>query len=337
MPAPVEYSLVSLIRRLALPEADLQPGKREGEAEATLGKGLADEQPESRRIRGVLLPGRALAELGADGIERGGSLVGSRIELADAISPDTVLSRLGVRFPTLRAGDTSLVTVAMKAKGWWVSEGELIPDSDPFAGEGLAGGASFGWSDLGSRVVLTRRLLKQGRQVEGEVRGLLRRTIAAEVEDAGINGTGGKQPHGLLSPAHEIPVATTTGALPTRSEITTAVQSVTVGGKTGLERVKILASGADFDSYMNTAGLVREGDNGELSIAGRPLYFSPYLPTGRTILGDFSQYVMPFFGLPDLTVNPFLADFTQTSITIWQSVGSAVSRPELLRVLQPAG
>ena len=68
-------------------------------------------------------------------------------------------------------------------------------------------------------------------------------------------------------------------------------------------------------------------------MAGAPVAFSPYVPTGNLIIADWSRVAISYVGAPQLVINPYTyAESGMLELTLFQMVGYAVERRELLTV-----
>jgi hypothetical protein len=86
------------------------------------------------------------------------------------------------------------------------------------------------------------------------------------------------------------------------------------------------------DPTAGTSTLV-EITNGQRRLAGVPVAFSPYVPTGRLVIADWSRVSISYIGNPQLVVNPYTySESGILELTTFQLVSYGVERRELLTV-----
>jgi HK97 family phage major capsid protein len=256
------------------------------------------------------------------------------ITLAAALQPILQIERLGARRVTLPYGD-QLVSVPAVAGGGWVTE-----DGEIECSEALFGAAMRSPREAAARVKISRRLFNQSGVSEQEFRALLQRTISAVVEQGLLNGSGSNgEPLGLLNDGQlQQETFTSTNTLPTRDKAGELIGKILEAGG-DLEQVQILLSAADYeasqlrvDSSGGDSALVEISD-GRRRLAGVPVAFSPYVPSGRLVVADWSRVSISYLGLPQLIVNPYTYSESGTlELTAFQMVSYAVERRELLTV-----
>jgi HK97 family phage major capsid protein len=332
-----EFSILSLIRS-TLRDPSLGVAPDEGQAEQRRSRALANAQPSGLPLRGNVIPWSALApraETRLTGPGPGATSVRS-IVLDVLGGAESILGELGVRFQPLGAGDHNLVALHDSAVAGFVKgEGGTL---DPWTSDMVDGVSSFDWCDIASRVDVSRRLLIQSPGVEDRLRELLRNGVVEAMEGGVIAGGGAHEPLGLIDSRWGCPVEEWASAVPAHGEACATVRARAVAMKQKLDRFAWLASTADFDAYMAADGrsagepLVRELDGGRFSMAGRPLYFTNYLPAGKTVLGAFDHLTVGLYGSPSIVTNPYLDDYSKSRISIYQAVGSAVGRPEAFAI-----
>lgn len=168
---------------------------------------------------------------------------------------------------------------------------------------------------------------------------MLRRTVAETIERGILAGTGSNgQPMGLVNDEklNQQTFTAASGSLPTAARTAELVAEILQAGG-DLESVQILLSAEDYadsqqPSTASDTPLVSIND-GRRRMAGVPVAFSPYVPTGNVILADWSRVAVSYIGAPQLIINPYTyAESGMLELTLFQMVGYAVERLELLTV-----
>jgi hypothetical protein len=328
-PPPAEFSLVSFVRSLLAKDVSLRPGEGRFEADAVARAGQELAQHSGATLRGHVLPvTRAEAGgLSTGTLGSGGAMVGSGLSMAAALQPVLQLERLGARRVNLAYGD-SLASVPAVAGGGWVSE-----DGEIDVSEALFGAANRDPKEAAARVKISRRLFKQSGITEQEFRSLLQRTISSVIEKGILNGSGANSaPTGILHDSQLQRRDFTGASLPTRARVGELVGELLDNGA-DLEQVAILASSADFDTSQTGTPLVEVAPDGRRRLATVPVSFSPYIPTGRLIVADWSRVSISYVGNPQLIVNPYTySESGILELTLFQMVSYAIERLPLLTV-----
>lgn len=263
----------------------------------------------------------------------GGALVSGSITLAAALQPLLQVERLGARRVTLQGGDMLVSAPAIAGGGW------LAEDGDSIAETALFGAAMRQPKEAAARLKLSRRLFNQSAISEQEFRQMLQRTVCATVESGILAGTGSNgQPMGLANDPqlNQATFTAASGSLPTAARTAELVADILENGG-DLEQVQILLSAEDYadsqqPSTASDTPLVSIND-GRRRMAGVPVAFSPYVPTGNVILADWSRIAVSYIGAPQLIVNPYTySESGMLELTLFQMVSYAVERRELLTV-----
>jgi hypothetical protein len=220
------------------------------------------------------------------------------------------------------------VAAGAVAGGGWVTE-----DGEIECSQALFGAAMRSPKESAARLKVSRQLFRQSGISEQEFRALLQRTISATIEEGLLAGSGSEgQPMGIVGDALLQRRTFSGAALPTRARVGELVGELLDNGG-DLEQVQILASSADFDTSQAGTPLVEVAPDGRRRLATVPVSFSPYIPSGRMILADWSRVSISYVGLPQLIVNPHTyAESGALELTTFQMVSYAVERRELLTV-----
>lgn len=328
------YSLSALIRsKLHDPQLDVRAG--EGDNEARVSDAILATVPESLRVRGAMaMPYRPSAAVLTGNAPAPGALAPSRLDMGQVLRPVLALERLGARrveLPEGYAGRSVTSPVSITA-GWSDPQtGETVP-AQQFA----LGATNVTLRELTVEVELSRLLLRQSTRTESLVRELFRVACEGEHERATIAGTGRNgQPLGLVTMAESgiLPTSPAVGSLPTYSELTAGLQ-VALDAGAHLRRSGWLLPMADWDDYqvLQHPGGYPALVNGTL--AGRPVEFSPFLPSGKAIAGEFAELEVTYQGAPQMLVNPYTkANMSITKISIFDYIDATVRRPSLLTLI----
>ena len=328
--APGDYLLLNAIRSQLAGDSALRVAADEGQFERSSSAILEKMQPADLTIRGVSLPGMPsrlhLRDMNSQTAAAGGGLIGETLTLADALRPPTVLEALGAIATVHTEGEQRRVSLSADVSTYILREGESVSSSDV-----AFTSVNLGWSDLAARLLVTRRLMLQSPAVETFLRQTLTKAIKTQHERLLIAGTGlSGQPVGLLN-VPGVQTATWAGASPTYAEATAAIQSII---NVGCDPAKLqwLAAAKDYSRLLTTvtsagAEPMVEAENGVLSIANVPVTFSPHVPEGKTILGQFDHLNINYYGLPQVLVNPVTyADRGKAEIVIYGALGSGVDQ-----------
>lgn len=331
---PPPFSFASLVRsQLRDPAIELQPG--EGERERRACEALRAALPEAHRRRsGLPVP---MAATSAPLLQNPAPSV-----VESVLRPTLVLERLGAQRAEVGPGLDGRAQIAPTtvSAGW----------SDPSTGEEHTssefslGASNVRPRELSAHVSMPRRLLRGGQQVERLLRELLAEATGSEYERAAIAGSGKNgQPLGIAR-LHETGASGSTpmaGGTATYAEATAALQ-LAIDGGARLSRCGFLLPDSDFEQYAQTAGpqgqpMLLPGTDGTYLLAGRTAAFSPFLPAGYLIAGEFGQVRLTWQGDPWLLSNPYTqAHKGITKISIYDCFDVTVARPRLLHALIPA-
>ena len=275
-----------------------------------------------RKARGLYVPmgqlsERALTVAGAP------SLVGTQqlgSSFIDALRARSVVMNLG---PMLLSGlteDVSVPRLATTSTAYWIAGdgSDGLTDSTPaFAAVTLSP------KTVGALVLLSRKMILQSDPAaEGLIQNDLAKVIATELDRAAIQGSGASnQPTGILNTAG-INSATFAGAAPTFAEI--------VAMESSLLTANVDAAGAAYVTTPALAGVMKTTLKAEYAaemiwqaanqpgigvVNGLRALSTSNAPAGKVILGNWSDFVMGFWGGLDLQVNPY-ENFAQGTVSV---------------------
>ncbi len=318
---PSAYSLLNVVRSRHEQDASIfnpYAGQREISLSAKIAKTASENGAELRG--GTFLPvGPATRTLTSSDF-----LADSIRVLTKALRPTLLLNQLGSQTVELTGNRSGLAVgvPAIAAGGYAAEDMEAVETTVTFSGVSLSG------ADAYTKMVLSRQLLKTP-GAETTMLDLMRRTLAATVEQGVLAGNGANgQPLGLLT-APELPQQQISGQVPTLAEAAAIVETVLLADG-AMSSMAWLMSAADFSPAMQAVHgdtpTIHTGNAKPFSLVGLPVMFSRFIPAGRFICADWSQLTIGFWGAPELIVDPYsLAASGKTRLTIWQTVASGVA------------
>ncbi|HCF5180758.1 TPA: phage major capsid protein [Pseudomonas aeruginosa] len=261
------------------------------------------ERRSGRKAEGAFVPMRAL-ETRADGVNTTATApqIIPTVHRADQyIEPlrDRLLARqLGVRVLTDLSGNIVIPKFGSGLTLGWVGENEAIPE-----GEMTFGNVNLSPKHTGGKTEMSRQLIQQSSPgIEQLVRDDLSYLVAKAIDLALINGTGTKQPVGVLNApgtqAGTLASATWAGVL-ALPELLELVNSNAVNWLT-TPRVKTKLAAAEKVPNSGSGFLYQGGQMADL-----PLYATKQVPADTLILGDWSQVLLGVWSELDILVNPY--------------------------------
>lgn len=259
------------------------------------------ERRSGRKAEGAFVPFASL-EKRANTTVTAPELVGTDHRAQDYIGPlrEALLARqMGVRVMTGLRGNVAVPKFGSGVTTGWVTEGAAVPEADMTFDQ-----VTLTPKHVGGKTEMSRQLIQQSAPaIEQLVREDLSFLIAKQIDAAIINGTGLLgQPLGILNTvgiqaAGDVPT-TWAGVLAMLEKLDDVnIQNgrwlTTAAIRTALAAAeKVAGSGSGF-LY----------DNGLM--AGLSLAASKNVPTGKLILGDFSQVMLGVWSEVDILVNPY--------------------------------
>ncbi|HHW2913589.1 phage major capsid protein [Pseudomonas aeruginosa] len=261
------------------------------------------ERRSGRKAEGAFVPMRAL-ETRADGVNTTTTApqIVPTVHRADQyIEPlrERLLARqLGVRVLTGLSGNIVIPKFGSGLTLGWVGENEAVPE-----GEMTFGNVELSPKHTGGKTEMSRQLIQQSSPgIEQLVRDDLSYLVAKAIDLALINGTGTKQPVGVLnSPgtqAGTLATATWAGVL-ALPELLELVNANAVNWLT-TPQVKTKLAAAEKVPGSGSGFLYQGGQMADL-----PLYATKQVPADTLILGDWSQVLLGVWSELDILVNPY--------------------------------
>jgi len=324
-PAPqVPYSVLSVVRAASMDAELFSDGQAAREQKASQIIANSVVQPTGGMLRGgTFLPvGREARSLTSAGF-----LATSLNSLHQALRPALRLNDLGAQLLDL-SGNREVLAAGVPAAaggGFATENGDAVESIATISGCSLAAADAF------TRMTVSRRLLRSP-AAEATLLDLTRRTLAATIERGVLAGTGADgQPLGLLT-APALQQKIQAGAVLTLTEAAEAVEQVLLADG-DLESTAFLMAAADFSPlvanvFAGQTNIVPDAPSA-YNLAGRPVHFSKFIPSGRWICADWSQLTIGYWGPPELIVDKVtLSARGTTAVTLWQTVASGVANRE---------
>ena len=338
-----QYSIVRALRNFLL-HAE---GKKT-EIGLELEAHSAIEKLTGKSSQGLLIPVGDLqwekrSVMQAGQAELGGNLVGVELRSSDfvrALRNKALILRLGAKFYEDLVGNVDFPKVTETSTGYWLSEGESLPESNLSVSL-----VTLRPRTIGSIVPVTRRLLMQSSgDAEAIVREDLISTIALGFDQAAISGTGiNNEPLGILNypGVNSVSIGANGGALTwnhivqleTEVSVDNAddgncyyLTNATTRGK--MKTTQKVAGQAVFlweDSLNPAFGL--QGESRSIGfVNGYAGFCSNQMPSDGTkgsgsnlsslIFGNFSQLMLANWGILELLPNQYGAGFPSGVIEI---------------------
>lgn len=308
------YSLRGLIEALENPRKACYERDLVGEASSARGEGLALQFPD-RPGNTLSLPTRDLVralrrDLTIGAASGGGDLAfATATQVAAAARPQLVLDRAGVQRLELldQVAEISFPTWdAEQSPGGWIGEGADGDEVDLTTRSVTAAPrSSYGFIEL------TRRLRQNLDQAETLILAELGRAVASVVETGLLQGSGSEsQPLGLVNlPGRQ--VVNWGGALPTYAEVNNSMAAY-LSAHGNYDRSVWIAPSAlaifllEIEKATNTGQFIATATPPSgLSILGRPLLVSDYMPSGTLLLFDPTTVRTVYWGAPYALLDRF--------------------------------
>ena len=254
-----------------------------------------------REARGFFVPLEVQREMSVGDSSAGGYLVGDdhRGDLfIDSLRASSIAFQAGARMLNGLVGNVSIPKKTTSGTFYWLSEGEDVASSD------LALGAvTMAPRTVAGAIPMTRRLLLQSSpDVEMLVREDLVEGAALAIDLAVFEGSGSKEPLGIVNHPDINSITVATDTAPTWAE--------TVAFETAVATANALSGSL---GYVSTAAIrgsmkttVKDAGSGlfvctdDNMVNGYPLLVSTQLAANRTLFGDWSQAVIGTWGVLDI-------------------------------------
>lgn len=253
-----------------------------------------------RDPKGFYVPAEVQRTLSAGSATAGGFLVGNqhRADLfIDALRASSIAMAAGVRVISGLRDNVSIPKKTSTGTFYWLSESEDVTLSD----------AAFGAVNMTPRTVagaiaMTRRLLAQSTpDVELLVRQDLVTGAALAIDKAVFEGSGSKEPLGIVNVSGINTQAVSTDTTPTWAEMVgfeseVATDNALTGSLKYITTPAVRGSLKTTAKFSNTGTPIMDGN----SVNGYDLLTSTQLATSRLIFGDWSQIILGMWGVLDI-------------------------------------
>ena len=300
------FSLSNLIRSMA-------SGDSRGSFELEVMHDTAQREGRRFDARKIRLPWELIArrDLSATGTDTGAYIVGNRsTPVADALRPWSVALQAGAQvLPNLTANVSIPRTATKQAAQWLAGEFDPLVASQPTLGQ-----VSLTPKTCGALTTYTKLLEAINPQTEAFIASHLLRVIGTTVDAAILGGSGiAGQPQGIVGTAGV--GSATVDSTYTWGDVTGMVQTVAENGSEPSAIVSTPAVRKLLQGRQRFTG----GDSGVWSnaaIGDTRAYATTTCPTGKLIVGDFSQLVLAVWGSGvDLSIDAF-TDWATGKITM---------------------
>lgn len=340
-----KYSLLNVINMLA------NPGdKRFAEMAAfEMDCSRAVAQALGKEPQGIFVPNEALRHdmqrdqnVGTD--TAGGHLVATELlsgSFIDALRNALVLAQAGMTVLPGLQGNIAIPKKTANSTAYWVTEGNAITESQMTFGQ-----VAMTPKTVGAFTDYTRKFMLQSSiGAEQLVRNDLAGTLAAEIDRAGINGSGtGAEPTGIISTAGIGSVAGgTNGLAPTWDHIVDLESAPANNNVIGqlpayVTNTKVRGKLKRTEKFASTGDRVWEG--GAQPLNGYDAFVSNAVPSNldkgtstgvcsAILYGHWADLVLGLWGALDILVDPYTGSSAGTvRVVALQDVDYAVRRAE---------
>ncbi|UNW05275.1 phage major capsid protein [Acinetobacter indicus] len=257
------------------------------------------EKRSGKKANGAFIPFDVLETRATNNTTSASDLVAANHRPQDyigALRASNIVRQMGVRTLTGLSGDVVIPKYGTGLSLGWVGEEEAVPESN----------MSFDAITLtpkhtGGKTEMSRQLIQQSSpDIESLIREDLSYLVAQNIDQAIIAGTGVKDPLGILNT-----IGVLTGATPaTWADVLALIQQLEDENVSNLKwlansALKTILAGTEKSTGTGQY-LYQGGQVGEL-----PFHTSANMPTGKFILGDFSQVLLGVWSEIDILVNPY--------------------------------
>lgn len=313
VPGRERYSIARALRSMIDPRSTDAGYEREVSQEIARKTG--------RAARGIYMP---LGELQNRTLSVGGApaLVGTEFaapEFIDILRARSVVMTQNPMTMTGLSENVSIPRLTASATAQWIAGdgSDGITDTTP-----TFDAITLSPKTLGGLVLLSRKMLLQNVDAENIVLQDLGKVIATELDRAAINGSGASnQPTGIL---HTTGIATNTfaAAAPTFTEIV-AMESALTGANVDASNAAYITTPALAGTMKTTlkaqyaAEMIwtANDDTGVGTVNGLRAFSSSNVPAKTVVLGNFSDFIVGFFGGVDLEIDPYW-DFSKGTVAV---------------------
>ena len=239
----------------------------------------------------------------------GAQLVGNSLQsIVDALRPAPLLEDLGAQILSVSDGSAHVIGMGDGATVAWVSDGASA--GTPSIGTTL--GITSKARTLVSLTEVSHQIL---RQVTDQSEQLLLRDLMRGVNDgleaAAFSGTGSSgQPTGVVN-ATGVNATTFAGSSPTRAELLSQMDDL-ANDDVDLTAVRWCVSPTMAVLLHSVVDAANRPIYDGQSMLGLPVHVSANVPSGKVLVGDWHQLVMPMWGRVEVSRSKSVrANFTE--------------------------
>ena len=288
---------------------------------------------QGRTAQGVMLPAEIMSQWGNRGMTMGneGDLSGEDFRPQDFIDVLRANSSIMSAGATMLRGLTGDVKIPKKltasAAAFVATEGGAVANQTP-----TIGNVSLTPKTLGAFVDTTRQLMIQSSlDVENLIRDDLTKAIALHIDNVGISGSGNNgNPKGILNTTGiNSATAFAAASSPTYLEMLgmeslVAADNALLGDLSYIVNPTNMGNMKGTPKVAGTSSFVAEGGQ----INGYNAIVSTQIDANKYLFGNFSDFLVGFFGTLDIVVDPYsLSSTGSVRIVALQSVDMAVRHP----------
>lgn len=292
----------------------------------------AAQKQSGKEARGILIPADVLGygrrDLTVGSASAGGDLVATELmseSFIDLLRKALVLQGAGATIMTGLQGMVALPRQSGGATVYHVAESSSITESALTVDQ-----VTMQPRTIGALTDYSRRLLLQSSiDIENLIRRDLAQSIAIEVENQAINGTGtGSYPLGILNTTG---INTESGVVAftdyVNAEASLSTDNALLGSLGYLMNSALRGTLKTTEKAATTNGVfVYEADN---TINGYSAYVSNSMPNSTAIFANFSDILMGFWSGLDIMVDPYTGSASGTvRVVAMQDYDIAIRHPE---------
>jgi HK97 family phage major capsid protein len=267
-------------------------------------------QAQGRTAQGILLPGEVMAEWSQRGMTMGneGDLSGEDFRPQDFIDVLRANSSIMAAGTTLLRGLTGDVKIPKKltasSAAFVATEGGAVSNQTP-----TIGNVSLTPKTLGAFVDVTRQLMIQSSlDVENLIRDDLTKSIAVHIDNVGISGSGNNgNPKGILNTTGiNSAAAFAAASTPTYLEML-GMESLVAADNALLGDLSYICNPTNMGNMKGTPKVAGTSsfvaENGQIN--GYNAIVSTQIDANKYLFGNFSDFLVGFFGTLDIVVDQF--------------------------------
>lgn len=288
---------------------------------------------QGRTAQGVMLPAEIMASWGQRGMTMGneGDLSGEDFRPQDFIDVLRANSSIMSAGATMLRGLTGDVKIPKKltasSAAFVATEGGAVANQTP-----TIGNVSLTPRTLGAFVDTTRQLMIQSSlDVENLIRDDLTKAIAIHIDNVGISGSGNNgNPTGILNTTGiNSAAAFAAASTPTYLEML-GMESLVAADNALLGDLSYICNPINMGNMKGTPKVAGTSsfvaENGQIN--GYNAIVSTQIDANKYLFGNFSDFLVGFFGTLDIVVDPYsLSSTGSVRIVALQSIDFGVRSP----------